>query len=79
MFNNQERLENLAERIADQIEPDETSLLEAFYDEGFLKSNGFTKENALTMYLPNSYDVFWDASPEVFRDLMLKNYQIFYF
>ena len=44
VFNNQERLENLAERIADQIEPDETSLLEAFYDEGFLKSNGFTKE-----------------------------------
>ena len=78
VFNNQERLENLAERIADQIEPDETSLLEAFYDEGFLKSNGFTKENALTMYLPNSYDVFWDASPEVFRDLMLKNYQIFW-
>ena len=31
-FNNQERLENLAGRIAKQIESDSTSLVKAFYD-----------------------------------------------
>jgi UPF0755 protein len=78
VFNNQERLEDLAVRVADQIEPEADQLLEAFYDTEFLATNGFTKENALSMYLPNSYNVFWDASPEDFRALMLKNYQRFW-
>jgi len=44
----------------------------------FKESNGFTKENALSMYLPNSYNAFWDATPEDFRELMLKNYKRFW-
>jgi UPF0755 protein len=78
VFNNQERLEDLAVRIAAQIEPDMDELLQAFYDDEFLESNGFTKENALCMYLPNSYNAFWDASAEDFRELMLKNYERFW-
>ncbi|HAX14049.1 MAG TPA: aminodeoxychorismate lyase, partial [Leeuwenhoekiella sp.] len=45
-FNNQERLENLAGRISQQIEADSTALLEAFTDTEFLKSNGFSEETA---------------------------------
>ena len=41
VFNNQERLEDLAERIATQIEPSKEELLDSFYDEAFLKENGF--------------------------------------
>ena len=50
--------------------------LDSFYDSEFLKINGFTKENAMSMYLPNSYNVFWDVTPEDFRELMLKNYKL---
>ena len=78
VFNNQERLEDLAVRIAAQIEPNANELLQAFYDDEFLESNGFTKENALCMYLPNSYNAFWDSSAEDFRELMLKNYERFW-
>ena len=78
VFNNQERLEDLAARIADQLEPDAAAFLAAFQDEEFLKSNGFTLENALCMYLPNSYNAYWDSSPEEFRELMLKNYHRFW-
>lgn len=55
-FNNQERLEDLAIRVADQIEADAESLLLAFKDSIFLSQNGFNVENALSMYLPNTYD-----------------------
>ena len=78
IFNNQERLENLAGRVAQQIAPDSLSLLNAFRDTKFLKSNGFNEKSALSMYLPNSYDFFWNTSPEGFRDRMLKEYKLFW-
>lgn len=78
VFNNQERLEDLAGRVAEQIDADSLSLINAFRDSLFLKTNGFTKQNALAMYLPNSYQVFWNTTPENFRARMLKEYQRFW-
>ena len=77
-FNNQERLEDLALRVSDQIEADAESLLLAFNDSLFLAQNGFNRENALSMYLPNTYDFFWNTSAESFRDRMLKEYRRFW-
>lgn len=77
-FNNQERLENLAGRIAMQIELDSTSLLRTLKDEAFLEKNGFDENTQLAMYLPNSYEFFWNTSAENFRDRMLKAYQRFW-
>ena len=77
-FNNQERLENLAGRIGEQIEPDSISLLKAFKDEDFLKENNFNLNTALAMYVPNSYQVYWNTSAEAFRDKMLVEYNKFW-
>lgn len=77
-FNNQHSLEVLAKRISNQIEPDSLSLIQAFTDEEFLKDHGFTSETALAMYLPNSYEFFWNTSPEKFRAKMLKSYRNFW-
>ena len=54
------------------------SLLDAFYDTEFLRTNGFTQNNALSLYLPNSYDFFWDTSAEDFREKMLSYYKLFW-
>ncbi len=78
VFNNQERLQDLANRISLQIEADSLELITAFQDSTFLTQNGFTLENALSMYLPNSYNAFWDTTPEEFRNLMLKSYKRFW-
>lgn len=77
-FNNQESLEKLAGRIATQIESDSLSLITSMKDETFLIENGFSKATALGMYIPNSYEFFWDTSAEQFRDRMLKEYQRFW-
>ena len=77
-FNNQERLEDLAGRIAQQVAADSTSLIKAFLDPNFLDSKGLTKENILSMYLPNSYDFFWNTSAENFRNKMWSYYQSFW-
>ncbi len=77
-FNNQETLEDLAQRVSIQIEADSSSLVEAMTDPKFLKENNFSNETALGMYLPNSYEFFWNTSAEQFRDRMIKEYNRFW-
>ena len=77
-FNNQERLENLCERLSSQIEPDTTKLLATFRDTSFLQKNGFTKDNVFAMFLPNTYEVYWNISAEKFREKMLDEYNRFW-
>jgi UPF0755 protein len=77
-FNNQERLENFAGRVGSQIEPDSLELLNTFRDSIFLKENGFNEENVLVMFIPNTYDIYWNTSAEKFRDKMIKEYNKFW-
>lgn len=77
-FNNQETLEKLAGRISMQIEADSVSLLKAMTDKTFLKTYDFNKATCLGMYLPNSYEFFWNTSAEKFRDRMLVEYNRFW-
>ncbi|PIB37806.1 endolytic transglycosylase MltG [Maribacter sp. 4G9] len=77
-FNNQENIASLAGRISEQIEADSLSLLKVFNDTEFLGENGFDKETKLALYIPNSYEFFWNTSAEEFRDRMLKEYKRFW-
>ncbi|MDY2587687.1 endolytic transglycosylase MltG [Winogradskyella aquimaris] len=77
-FNNQHSLEDLAGRISSQIEADSLSLIKAMTDKTFLDENGFTEATALGMYLPNSYEFYWNTSAEGFRDKMLTEYKRFW-
>ncbi len=77
-FNNQDTLEKLAGRIAVQIEADSSSLLNAFTDEFFLKENNFTRASVLQIFIPNTYEYYWNTSAPKFRDRMLTNYKKFW-
>jgi len=77
-FNNQESLPDLAGRISEQIEADSVSLLQAFNDPGFLNASHFDEDSKLGMYLPNTYEFFWNTNAENFRDRMLKEYERFW-
>ena len=69
-FNNQERLEDLAGHISKQIEADSLSLLEAMRDPQFLKEAGLNDNTALSLYIPNTYEFYWNSSAETFRNKM---------
>ena len=77
-FNNQETPMHLAGRIATQIEADSVSLYNAMTNIEFLKKNNFNEHTALSMYIPNSYEFFWNTSAEKYRDRMLKEYNKFW-
>lgn len=77
-FNNQDYIEKAVGRIAEQIEADSLSLLNAFRDSTFLSKNRFTSESVLQVLIPNTYEVYWTVSPENFRNRMLKEYHRFW-
>ena len=77
-FNNQDTFEKLAGRISQQIEADSISLLKSFTDLQFIQQNGFNQYTAIGMYIPNTYEFFWNTSADAFRKKMLREYNAFW-
>jgi UPF0755 protein len=77
-FNNQERLEDFAGRLGSQLELDSLEVLNLFKDPAFLKENGFTEETVFTLFLPNTYEFYWNASSEKLRNQFTKEYYRFW-
>ena len=78
IFNNIRIKEELAGHIAEQIEADSVSLLKLLNDKEYLKKLGFTPDNIMSMFIPNTYEVYWDISPEKFMERMNKEYKAFW-
>jgi len=77
-FNNQDTLEKLAGRIAEQIEADSVSILTELKEPIFLAKNNFNIQTAIAMYIPNSYEFYWNTSASTFKKRMLKEYHRFW-
>ncbi|MGJ5642109.1 endolytic transglycosylase MltG [Formosa sp. S-31] len=77
-FNNQMSVNSLAGRIGQQIEADSLALIQAINDPEFLEANGFSTTTNLGVFIPNSYEFFWNTSGEQFRDRMLIEYKKFW-
>ena len=77
-FNNQDTFEKLAGRISQQIEADSIALLNSFNEISFIEENGFSKNAAIGMYIPNTYEFYWNTSAESFRKKMLIEYHSFW-
>ena len=74
IFNNAKNIYDLASIVSKQIEADSTSIV----DTSFEKKNGFIDETLLSMYLPNSYNFYWNTNSEDFKKRMLKEYESFW-
>ena len=77
-FNNQDTLEKLSGRLAQQLETDSISLVSAFTDKEFLSKNNLTKKSVLQVFIPNTYEFYWTVSPEKLRTKMLVAYKRFW-
>lgn len=77
-FNNQESLGKLVQRLSSQIEPDSLALTKVFTDSVFMAENGFNKETVLAMFIPNTYEFYWNVTPTKVRDKLAKEYRRFW-
>lgn len=71
-------LADVAAKVARFIEPDAKDLLKLFQKQDFLDSLGYTKENLMSLFIPNSYEFFWDTSPRDFIRRMVDEHQKFW-
>jgi UPF0755 protein len=77
-FNNIRTLNQLAGRIGRQIEPDSSRLISFFSDESNFASDGFNRENLIALFIPDTYELYWNTDPEEFYKRMLKEYWNFW-
>lgn len=77
-FNNMRTAENLAGRLSQQLMMDSLMLLNALNDSSNAKKYGFNKETFLSMFIPNTYEVYWDTGIENLLNRMKREYDAFW-
>ncbi|NOU60918.1 endolytic transglycosylase MltG [Marinifilum caeruleilacunae] len=77
-FNNTRTLEDFAGKIAKQIEADSLSLITALRDENRISKYGFKPETVIGMFIPNTYQLYWNTTTNAFMDRMYKEYSRFW-
>jgi UPF0755 protein len=77
-FNNARTKQELAEKIAQTIELTADDILKLITDEKFTSKYGFTPTTINTMFIPNTYNVYWDISAEDLIAKLAKEYKRFW-
>lgn len=73
-INNIRMLNDLAGKAARYFESDSITILNYLKSPETLEKYGFTQDNFLSMFIPNTYEMFWTTSPEAFVKRMKKEY-----
>ena len=77
-FNNVRLIGDLMERLADQLMIDSDDLLSLIGNETYCKSLGFDLLSVKAMFIPNTYEVYWNISAEKLIERMKREYKLFW-
>lgn len=77
-FNNIRKKEHFAAFLGRELEPDSLDFIELMNDSAFVGELGFSTETIYTMFIPNTYQVFWNSSPKDFFQRMHRDYEKFW-
>ncbi|MCK5079634.1 MAG: endolytic transglycosylase MltG [Bacteroidales bacterium] len=78
IFNNIRIKEQLAQKVGMQIEADSGSLIKLLNDSVYQASMGLGTETALTLFIPNTYEFYWNTSAQQFINRMHREYESFW-
>ena len=71
-------LPQLAGKLAKQIEADSATLLSTMRNKQLRKELGFVKDSTIAMFIPDTYEVWWDISPERLLHRIKREYDHFW-
>ena len=77
-FHNLRLKEQFASFVAKNLEPDSTAIIRLLDSAEFVKQYGFTTDNVYTVFMPDSYEIYWNTTPEKFFKRMYTHYQNFW-
>lgn len=77
-FENVRLKENFAALLANQLEPDSIAFINLLNSDSVAATYGFDTENLFSMFIPNTYEFYWNTSAERFVERMAKEYEKFW-
>lgn len=78
ILNNERMVENVAAETASFLEFDSLSLWNLLQDESYLKEIGYSPETLMSLFIPNTYQLYWNTSPKAFVERMIKEHDRFW-
>ena len=78
IFNSVRSLEKLCGIVAEQIEVDSLDLINLLRDDEYITPLGFTRSTILGMFIPNTYEMYWNSSASDFIERMEREYRQFW-
>lgn len=78
VFNNLQTIAHLAGRVAEQLELDSLSLINEIESPYFMESVNLNREELLSLFLPNSYEMYWNISAAEFCQRMQRENDLFW-
>lgn len=78
VLTNERLMEEIAGKVARFIEPDSVAILTLLNDEAYIRSLGYTPETLMSLFIPNTYEFFWNSTPQQFVERMAKEHDAFW-
>ncbi|MDP4223989.1 MAG: endolytic transglycosylase MltG [Bacteroidota bacterium] len=77
-FNNVRTLNDIAGKIGSQIEADSASIMEFFSSPENYSKDGFKREDVVSVFIPDTYEFYWNTSAKGLYSRMLREYKKFW-
>jgi UPF0755 protein len=77
-FNNVRSLNQVAGKIGKQIEADSLQLIDFFLDGSNYKNDGFKSETIIALFIPDTYELYWNTDASELYERLLKEYKQFW-
>jgi UPF0755 protein len=77
-FNNVRTLNQLAGKIGKQIEADSAQIINFLTHDSNFSSDGFKKEDIIALFIPDTYEFYWNTDAKELYVRMLKEYRKFW-
>jgi UPF0755 protein len=77
-FNNIRTVQELSSRLSEQLMADSTILLNCFQEKAWRDSMQLTDYNYMCVFIPDTYEVYWNITPEKLRAKFIHAYRQFW-
>ncbi|MDR6782591.1 UPF0755 protein [Pedobacter africanus] len=77
-FQNLRKKENFAGYLSRNLEPDSLTFINLLDSAALIEKYGFNKDNSYVMFIPNTYEMYWNVTAAEFFERMHKEYEKFW-
>jgi UPF0755 protein len=77
-FQNLRKKDNFAAYLSNNLEPDSLTFINLLDSAALIEKYGFNKDNSYVMFIPNTYEMYWNITASDFFDRMHKEYEKFW-